>query len=256
MWKIISASGQGLTYFNEGRNNQDAVQSYVDNEMAISIICDGSHAAINSEIISRLSASFLVRKAKELLKDGLYLEEVPSFLFTYYLEYLIGLVQAQLFQTTEEVNKFIYDSLLCTVIGAIAYKGKVLLFDCGDGSYYLDDAIYQVRESPNNRPSYFAYNLLRTYGIIPESATELVDIRDGKVTEIPCKFETILLQEKDIHLVGIASDGLNPFPSLFDELRLHAKSQISLTLCMNRIVIIRGETTDNVTVSFLIKKED
>lgn len=253
MWKIFSASGQGLKYFNENRNNQDSVLSYVDEEMAISVICDGSHAAVNSEIISRLSASFLVRKTKELLKDGLTLEELPRFLFDYYLEYLIGLVEAQLFLTQEEVNSFIYDSLLTTIIGVIAYKGQILLFNCGDGSYYLNNAIYLVRESPNNRPTYLAYNLLETYGIVAEGTKELVDVRDGKTTKIPEGFEVVILDEKEVDLVGIASDGLNLHPSLYDELRMHAKSQIGLTLCLNRIITVRGETTDNVTVSFLKK---
>ncbi len=252
MWKIYSSSAQGIRDFNEGRNNQDAVFSYVDEEMAVSIICDGCHGSKNSEVIARLSAPFLVRKTKQLLKDGLLLEDLPAFLFDGYLEYLMGLVEAQSFLELVEVNDFIYSDLMCTVIGVISYKGKILLFNCGDGSYYLDNAVYLVRTSKKERPTYVAYNLLRFYGIIPMDATEIVD-DEGVATKIPFGFETVMLQEKNVSLVGIASDGLNLFPSLFDELRVHAKSQISLNLCMNRIVTIREETTDNVTVSFLIK---
>lgn len=255
MWKILSASAQGVKYFKDGRNNQDAVFGFADGEMAISVICDGSHAAINSEVVSKLSATFLVRKVKELLKDGLTLQELSGFLFNYYLEYLIDLVEAQCFLTKEEVSKFIYDSLLCTVIGVVVYKDQILLFDCGDGSYYLNNSVFLVKESANNRPTYFAYNLLKVYEILPEGAFELVDARDQKATQIPDKFDTLLLSSKEVNIVGIASDGLNNHPSIFDELRLHAKSQISLTLCLNRITMIREETTDNVTVSFLKKQE-
>ncbi len=252
MWKIYSSSAQGIRDFNEGRNNQDAVFSYADEEMAVSIICDGCHGGKNSEVIARLSAPFLVRKSKELLKESLKLEELPEFLFDCYLEYLMSLIEAQSFLDLSEVNDFIYSDLMSTVIGVIAYKGQVLLFNCGDGSFYLNDAVYLVRTSKKERPAYVAYNLLRFYGIIPMEATEIIG-DDGVATKIPFGFETVMLNEKDTTLVGIASDGLNPFPALFDELRIHAKSQVSLNLCMNRIVIIREETIDNATVSFLIK---
>ena len=256
MKKIFSASAQGQTYFNEGKNNQDFYCNFVDDNKAIMVICDGCHGGKNSEVVARLSAPFLVRKINELLDDGLSLAELPTFLFDYYQEYLIGLVESQLFQNKEEVERFVYENLLCTVIGVVSYQDEVLLFNCGDGSFYLNDSIYLVRESLHNRPTYLAYNLLKVYGIIPESSVELIDDRDGKTTKIPTEFETVYLTDSDIKIIGISSDGLNPYPSLFDELRLHAKSQISLTLCLNRIVVIRGETTDNVTVSFLVKTGD
>jgi hypothetical protein len=252
MWKIFSSSAQGIRDFNEGRNNQDAVFSFFDEEMAVSIICDGCHGGKNSEVIARLSAPFLVRKSKQLLKDGLQLEDLPAFLFDDYLEYLVSLVETQSFLELGELNDFIYSDLMCTVIGTIVYKGQVLLFNCGDGSFYLNNAVYLVRTSKKERPTYIAYNLLRFYGIIPMEATEIVG-DDGVTTKIPFGFETVILKECDVSLVGIASDGLNLFPTLFDELRIHATSQVSLNLCMNRIVIIREETIDNVTVSFLIK---
>jgi hypothetical protein len=252
MWKIYSSSAQGIRDFNEGRNNQDAVFGYVDEDVAISIICDGCHGGKNSEVIARLSAPFLVRKASALLKNGFEIQDLPEQLFDCYLDYLIGLVEAQSFVELEEVKDFIYSDLMCTIIGVISYKGQILLFNCGDGSYYLNNAIFLVRSSIKERPTYAAYNLLRFFGIIPMDATEIID-DEGVSTKIPFGFETVTLKESDVSLVGIASDGLNPFPALFDELRVHTKSQVSLNLCMNRIVIIREETIDNVTVSFLIK---
>ncbi|KKS92325.1 MAG: hypothetical protein UW68_C0004G0019 [Candidatus Collierbacteria bacterium GW2011_GWB1_44_6] len=253
MWKIFSASAQGPIYYNEGRNNQDAVISYVDDEVAISFICDGCHGGINSEVAARMSAPFLVRTSKLLLKDGCSLKDLPGQLFEIYLGYLVSQVEVQQFRTVEEKIDFIGSFMFCTVIGAIAYKGEVLLLNCGDGSYYLNNKVYVVRTSPNERPGYPSYNLYKTYGIIPPDATDVIDIRDGKSTKIPDGFEIIFLKESEVQLVGIASDGLNRLPKLYDELRAHATSQISLSLCLNRIAVVRGEILDNVTVSFLLK---
>ncbi len=250
MWNISSASAQGPQYYNEGKNNQDYYKTFVDKKMAISIICDGCHGGESSEVVARLSAPFLVRKAKELLSNGLSLKHLPMVLFDVYLEYLISLVQAESFRTLEEVSSFISENLMCTIIGAVAYKGKVLLFNCGDGSYFLNDKVFLVKISPHERPSYPAYILFKTYGIIDQNATEIVD-EEGKVTKIPEGFDVITLNEKDVNLLGIASDGLNRYSNLFEELATYATSNGSLLLCMNRIVTFREETTDNITVSFL-----
>lgn len=252
MWNISSASAQGPTYYYEGKNNQDYFEAYVDKRMAISIICDGCHGGGSSEVVARLSAPFLVRKAKELLNNGLALKHLPMVLFDVYVEYLISLVQAQNFRTLGEVSSFISDSLMCTVIGAVAYKGKVLLFNCGDGSYFLNDKVFLVKISPHDRPSYPAYLLFKTYGIIDQDTTEIVD-DEGRVTKIPEGFDVLTLNEQDVNLVGIASDGLNRYSNLFEELATYATSSGSLLLCMNRIVTLREETTDNITVSFLEK---
>lgn len=255
MWKIASASVQGPTYFNEGKNNQDYFDSYVDKKMAISVICDGCHGGKSSEVVARLSAPFLVRKARELLNDGLALKHLPMMLFDIYLEYLVSLVQAQNFRTLDEVASFISDSLMCTIIGAIAYRGKVVLFSCGDGSFFLNDKVFLVKISPHERPTYPAYQLLKTYGIVDQQEVQIVD-DEGRITKIPDGFDVIALNWQDVTLVGIASDGLNRYSHLFEELSLFANSSGSLQLCLNRIVTLREETSDNVTISFLNRQEE
>ncbi len=252
MWKIFSATAQGWRDFNEGKNNQDAQSSFTDEDMSISFICDGCHGGKNSEVGARLSAPYLVRRTKKLLSEGVNLEDLPRLLFESYLDYLVSMVETQYFDSLAEVRVFIDSYLLCTVIGLVRFKDEILLLNCGDGSFYLNESVFLVKTSPSERPTYPAYNLYKTYGFVSEDTQELVSAKDGKKTKIPEGFEVLVLSTHGIKIIGIASDGLNPYPQLFDELRMHASSDISLTLCLNRIIVIRDETTDNVTVSFLI----
>lgn len=252
MWKNFSATAQGPWYYEKGKNNQDAVDNFVDDKMAISFICDGCGGSANTEVIARLSVSFLVRTAKQLLIDGVALDDLPDRLFAEYLEYLKWKVDTEFLQTSEQVESFIRDYLLCTINGVIVFDEKILFLICGDGSTYLDNSIYQVFVSPGNRPTYAAYCLYKHYGFVSADTKVLRDEK-GRETVIPVGFETKMISATNIKLVGISSDGLNDLPSLFDELRLYATSQLSLNLCMNRIAIVRGETKDNVTVSFLIR---
>ncbi len=252
MWKVFSASAQGQWYFSKGKNNQDAVDCFADENLAVCVICDGCGSSSNSEVIARLSVGFFVRTVRRLIGDGVSLEKLPQILFAEYLEYLKWKVETEFLNTTEQIDLFIRDYLLCTINGVVAYDDKVLLFSCGDGANYLNSSIYQIFISPGNRPTYAAYNLYRQYGFVQEGTKALKDEK-GNETGIPEGFATTLLVAKDINLVGIASDGISDLPNLFDELRLHATSQLSLNLCMNRIAMVRGEIMDNVTVAFFVK---
>lgn len=252
MWKIFSMTSQGQRDYSQGRNNQDHVDSYVDESMAISFICDGCHGGAHSEVIAQLSAPFLVRTTKKLLLSGVTLEDLPGKLFEEYLIYLQWNIDVQFFATADEVESYIRAYLMCTAIGFVMHENRILLLSCGDGSFYLNNSVFKVIRSPNNMATYPAYNMYKRFGFLAKDVKEIED-RDGHRVTIPTGFEVQELSADNVDIVGAASDGLNELPQLFDELRLHTSSQMSLRLCMNRIATVRGETIDNATVVFLVK---
>lgn len=252
MWKIFATTSQGQRDYSQGRNNQDHVDSYADENMAISFICDGCHGGAHSEVIAQLSAPFLVRTARKLLDSGTPLGNLPSMLFEEYLNYLQWNIDVQFFGTMDEIESYIRAYLMCTAVGIVLYKKQILLLSCGDGSFYLNNSVFKVIRSPNNMATYPAYNMYKRFGFLGKEVKEIVD-KEGRRVTIPVGFEVQELDTLNVEIVGVASDGLNELPQLFDELRMHATSQMSLRLCMNRIATVRGETVDNATVAFLVK---
>ncbi len=246
MWIPVTASAQGLAYAHEGRNNQDAVASWSDGNTAIVFINDGCHGGKFSEVGARLSSGFLVRKSQELLLRGLPLVDLSVQLFSSYLEYLEWQVETQFFTGSDEIQAFISDYLLCTALGIITTQKEVMTLSCGDGSFILNNNIIETIRSPFNYPVYPAYNLITRFGL---ESTESLE----KLT--PSLFKTTLFPASDVQSVGMTSDGLNDFPKLVEELRNNSQTSIRLQLCLNRISMIRAETTDNVSIAFVHKKE-
>lgn len=246
MWIPVTASAQGLAYSHEGRNNQDAYASWTDGNVAIVFINDGCHASKFSEVGARLSSGFLVRKTREMILQGTPLAKLGTRLFSDYLDFLEWQVESQFFDFPQEINEFIGSHLYCTALGIVATPKQVMFLSCGDGSFYLNDHICETIRSPQNKPTYPAYNLFPRFGI---------DVGDDLKELIPDSFRSTVYSSSEVQLAGMASDGLSDLPLLVEELKEHSQSSLSLQLCLNRIAVIRAETRDNVTISFVHKKE-
>ncbi len=251
MWKISSASAQGLAYFHEGRNNQDVANGLTDGRLAVGIINDGCHGQLNprlqSEVGAQLSNNFLLRKASKMLLDGEMPSNIPGLLFLEYLDYLWWQVESQLFDSAEEKVDFITKYLMCTTIGFLANEFELTYFWAGDGLTYLNNGVYRIlNPESQNRPRYPAYHLYKTYGVASEEIVSL----------LPTGFEQEDFSTSSVQIAGISSDGLVEFPNLMDELKAYSSSSFSLQMCLNRISVIRSETSDNVSVVFLNKMEE
>ena len=247
MWTLSCASAQGLNYFREGKNNQDAISSWSDGENAVIFINDGCHAGKYSEVGALLSNHYLVRKASEMVLQKTPLPSLAGSLFKNYLDFLQWQVDCQFFDNSDtEIPGFIANYLMCTALGIIATPSEVMFLSVGDGSFYLNDKIFETIHSPDNRPAYPAYNLYKRFGF---NGSDEID----RIT--PTGFKTTLFPSGNISLVGMASDGLNDLPQLIEELHDHSKTSVSLQLNLNRIACIRAETIDNVSVCFIQKKE-
>lgn len=250
MWKISSASAQGQVYFNEGRNNQDVAKCWTDGKVALGIINDGCHGLNNprlqSEVGAQLSNNFLFRKAGEELLKGTKPSLIPSLLFPLYVDYLWWQVESQLYNDVDEKINFISRYLMCTTFGILADEFEVVNFWAGDGLMYLNNGVYRIINSGRlNRPKYPAYHLYEIYGAVNEELASL----------LPNGFEQEDFSADEVEAAGISSDGLSQLPHLMDELKAYSMSNFSLQMCLNRIAVIRSETSDNVSAVFLSKAE-
>ena len=250
MWSIASASAQGQVYFNEGRNNQDVAKSWTNGKVALGIINDGCHGPNNprlqSEVGAQLSNNFLFRKAGEELVKGTKPSLIPRLLFPAYVDYLWWQVESQLYNNVDEKINFISQYLMCTTIALLANDSEVTCFWAGDGLIYLNDVVYRILNPESlNRPKYPAYHLCEMYG---ETNAEISSL-------LPNGFEQEDFSADSVVTAGISSDGFSTLPHLMDELKTHSQSSFSLQMCLNRIAVIRSETSDNVSTVFLNRVE-
>lgn len=246
MWTNSTASAQGLAYAHEGRNNQDAASHWTDGKYSISFINDGCHAGSFSEVGARLSNNFLIRKTRELIAQKKSLDDIAVLLFPMYIEYLELQVKSQLFCYPQEIADYISSYLYCTALGIIATPDQVMFLSCGDGSFYLNDNVYETIVSPDQKATYPGYCLYTRFGFDPG---------DGIRALTPSGFKRTVFDASYVQSAAITSDGLNGRDDLVSELKQFSKTSISLQLCLNRIAVIRSETQDNVSISFLHKKE-
>ncbi len=250
MWKITSASAQGLTYFHEGRNNQDVASVWTNSFVAAGIINDGCHGLLKlnlkSEVGAHLSNLFLIRRSRAMLLEGVKPSLIPSLLFPEYIDYLWWQVESQFLSDNDEKLDFISLYLMCTTIGILADESEIVYFWAGDGLSYLNDSVHKVLNPESlNRPRYPAYHLYESYG---EVGAEIQSL-------LPNGFETEILSADSVRVAGVSSDGLSSYPHLMDELNAYSNSNFSLQMCLNRISTIRSDTKDNVSVIFLKRLE-
>lgn len=256
MWKTSYATSQGVVDFHKGRNNQDAVSVWSDGRMFFAVINDGCHGNEHSrnEVGAQLSNRYLGKRGKELLMSGIKPRDFPAQMFPDYLEYLDLLISAQLLNSVDDLDDFIANYLKCTTVAMAADEDEVCVFWAGDGVVYLNNAVCRKMISENNRATYPAYNMYKRFGLVPQD-TEYLHGDDEIRVKIPDRFMSEVFPAEVVQTIGIASDGLLDFPQLLDELKAHSNSRMGLQMCLNRISVIRSETTDNVSVMFAQRME-
>jgi hypothetical protein len=256
MWKISSATAQGQVYFDEGRNNQDVATGLTNGSVALGVINDGCHGEkirrdSKNEVGALLSNQFLIRECAKLLLSGTNLQSIPELIFPKYIDYLNWQVESQFFDDTHEVNYFIANYLMCTTFGLIANESEVCVFWAGDGVIYLNDRVHREVKSPitgpdkKSTPKYPAYHLYERYDLFDEVVHSL----------LPDGFQIETFPAETVSTLGISSDGLIGYPNQLNDLKTYSQSNFSLQACLNRIAVIRSETSDNVSVVFLNKVE-
>ena len=246
MWKISGASAQGLAYFHEGRNNQDVAKCWTNGNVAVGIINDGCHGQFNphlqSEVGAQLSNNFLIRMSMAMLLEGTKPSLIPQLLFPAYVDYLWWQVESQLYNDVDDKIDFVSRYLMCTTIGVLSDETEVTCFWAGDGLVYLNNGVYRILNPESlNRPKYPAYHVYESYGVVNEEIKSL----------LPNGFEQEDFSVDSVEVAGITSDGLSQLPQLMDELKAYSRTSTTLQMCLNRISVIRSETSDNVSVIFL-----
>lgn len=186
--RIRGGSVIGRQHYLAKKNRQDSFaigQSQNHwGDIYVGVVSDGCGSTKASEVganlISNFAVNYLLRQPFSFVSLPTRLELLESAL-VHFLE--------QFSQGHYALGKsFVGEHLLATMLGFVAQGTKMIIFSSGDGYIFLNDHCLEIDEE--NRPSYFAYNLL-----LPETSIRLNQI------------EVDLSQAKR---VAIATDGFEP----------------------------------------------
>lgn len=194
----------GRSHLFYGKNCQDAVRSlslrHHESDYQIGFVCDGCSSGKYSEVGANLGISYLINKTEILVRAGVPLYVIPTYLYRDTLEYLNKLI----YNEDEDFrSQFIQDYLLFTVVGFISGPEITVVLNAGDGLIAVNDEITQ--KDCHNEPEYLAYHLVDESRLLP----------DHRI--LRQEFETVLLDSQGVNRLAIGSDGWFDHPNLLSE---------------------------------------
>jgi hypothetical protein len=158
---IFSASQIGTKHRERRINNQDVVEVFDSNDLAIAMICDGCGSSERSEFGSLYAARFYVEQLGGLVYPMRQQESIPW-------QDLLDRVQVDLGSYLRvfmkplgrSFSKLVDRYLLFTVLGLVMTPNETMFFSVGDGVYAANDEVTIIEPMDGNKPIYLAYGLL------------------------------------------------------------------------------------------------
>lgn len=184
-----------------GKNNQDALRLFSNDELFMAVICDGCGSEPYSEFGAQLGADLLVSSTRRRLeRSELDCDRQRSTAFWELVRQdvlaqmrVLGLTIAGLDSFTETVRQ----RFLFTAIIALVTDQVTQIVSIGDGLYALNGKVTRLGPFPDNKPPYLAYGLIDT-----EFSTQPDLFCFGLQAQLPtCELTSLL----------IGSDGVGDF---------------------------------------------
>jgi hypothetical protein len=168
------AAVSGARHLRMARNGQDAAASWIGDQAAAIVVCDGCGSSASSEVGARLGAQLVVAGVAAALQGG----ERPSALW--------GGVRAQVTAVLGHIAEAlpgeretsIRDHLLFTIVAAAIAGDEACVWAIGDGAYGFGERVRVLGPFADNQPPYLAYDLL---GMPQIAQLEVSDARAGSV---------------------------------------------------------------------------
>jgi hypothetical protein len=153
MWQTRSASIIGQYHKARNRNNQDAVFCGHNTHRTVLVVCDGCGSGQHSEVGASLAAPYLGHR---LLAGADVTQALEG------LQHNLMLL-ATGFSQEYNLEKFIHNYCLFTILIAVAAPEDGEIFALGDGVVAWDDGEehhVQHIQAPGNAPDYLGYSVL------------------------------------------------------------------------------------------------
>ena len=167
---VAAASVTGARHRRVGRNGQDAVATWVGDEMAAVVVCDGCSAGAYSEVGARLGAALWIAALARRMRSG----ECEATRSAVRAEVIAPLASMWSAVRAEVVAKLasiveampgdravvIREHFMFTIVSAAVSRDGAAVWALGDGAYVLDGDTDVVGPFADNQPPYLAYDLL------------------------------------------------------------------------------------------------
>lgn len=200
MLEITGGSITGTDHVKAGQpgsvNNHDAYAwDFLENNGVVSVVCDGCSTGKHSEVGAKIASKIIIKILKDELSsidnslglNGLNWQRIKQL--------ILGQLSTIAYSMGGSLSKTVNDYFLFTVIGTIITESEVLVFNCGDGVYILNDEVHEIGPFSDNAPPYFMYNLVGSSLIKSDSV--LLDFQ-----------HEMLISRSGVESLIIGTDGL------------------------------------------------
>lgn len=127
-------------------NKQDNIVFKSFGANAVGVVCDGAGSSHYSEVGSYLAAHYLVNNIIDMMKREMTitdtLNRVYHDLWSNFMSSIVDQIFSDPKSDTEEMNAFVDQTFLHTVVGFIYTPNETYLFLAGDGQFVIDDTVY------------------------------------------------------------------------------------------------------------------
>lgn len=213
-FQLAAGSITGRNHLSMGKNNQDAVDSLITDQVVISVVCDGCGSCAHSEVGARLIARLTVTTIAHHLQAAL----TNDWAFIRYQ--LLTALQTIVATLGGDVEQTVRNYFLCTIVGVIVTPEDTLLFSLGDGVILLNGRLVPLGMTANNTPPYLAYGLLEW--LDAEQGSQAMAKKWAAMSQFQCHDRISTLQVASI-LIG--SDGVMDLIKVADQ-PLPGKSEL------------------------------
>lgn len=168
-----AASVQGASHARRGKNNQDSFWVIDTDDKLVAVVADGCGSGEHSEVGSTIGARALAHALT-------YWPMMPiDEILSTHRERMAGrfksMAQLAGAYSQKDINEFVGDYCLYTLVGAVMDAERLIIFAFGDGAVGLDGNI-KTWDYWRNAPPYIGYD-----AIDPDNDMEWSIIRNGSI---------------------------------------------------------------------------
>lgn len=185
-FEICTGSVIGNTHSLQNKNNQDAFTYIIHDQYMIAVVCDGCSKGSRSEMGSTLLASVVTQSIQKYCQTYGMLFWENKRLWAEMQQEILAPVRTLISFMPYSVAESIQKHFLSTVVGYIITPEKTCVFICGDGVYGINDEVKIVGPFLENKPPYFAYQLLPGGVDVPgtdDFSLQVVETQDTNTIE-------------------------------------------------------------------------
>lgn len=155
------ATVPGHKHIKELRNNQDGYSIMRSDHLIVGVVTDGcttSKKYSNNEVGAKLFPSLITKVIADRIADN---EEsvITQRFWNLVSQDVLAKISTIADMLPGKKSENIKDYLLFTIVGFVVYENTVILFNCGDGVYGINDNLQIIKPASTELQPYLSYQL-------------------------------------------------------------------------------------------------